>query len=139
MRIFKFFKNIFKNKSSNDFSELNNQIFKNDKIEDFSAGEKEVYDIFKHNISRQTSKILFKGALLRWRLAMIGDKKFSEESLKCYLLSDLNCHSYVNDTVVIRFYNYLTMIHIASFMGKSTHNVKFIGDKKDGHYIVVNN
>lgn len=139
MGLFQFFKNIFKNKSTNVFSELNNQIFKNDKIEDFSAGEKEVFDIFKQNISRKTSKTLFKGALLRWRLATIGGNEFSKESLESYLLSDLNCQFYVNDAVVSRFYNFLEMIHVASFMGRSTQNVKFVSDKNDGHYVVVNN
>lgn len=136
--MFNFIKNIFKKKSNNAFSELHNQIFKNEVIDDFNAGKNEILRIFRYNISKQTADKLFKGALLRWRLATIGQKEFTKESLESYLLSDLNCKHYVNDEVLNRFYDYLTTIHMASFMGRSTKNVLF-RDLKDGVYYIVNN
>ena len=79
--MFNFIKNIFKKQSNNVFSELYSQIFKNEVIEDFNAGEKEVLRIFKNNISKQSANKLFKGALLRSRLAIMGQKEFKIESL----------------------------------------------------------
>jgi hypothetical protein len=136
--MFNFIKNIFKKKSNNVFSELHSQIFKNEVIEDFNAGEKEVLRIFKNNISKQTANKLFKGALLRSRLAIMGQKEFKIESLESYLMSDLNCNHYVNIEVVNRFYDYIKTIHTASLLGRSTKNVVY-RDLKEGVYYIVNN